>query len=184
MARIKRIIICPDCKQEKKHEARGLCYTCYNRIKIDLPTRPKVNCVVCNELKPHNARQMCKNCYTVALNRKRYAEGKINRISVKCNSCGEIKPHKAHGCCDNCYAAIRQRKTYHENDEIKRKKLLKCRDYRKLKQISNYGKCNKCGEEGRRHIHHLSYEENKLDVEFLCKKCHMEKHRKHTYNWW
>lgn len=42
-------------------------------------------------------------------------------------------------------------------------------------RLTNPGKCSKCGKEGYSEAHHEDYSK-KLDVVWVCKKCHMEIH--------
>jgi len=52
------IIRCPNCKEEKEHHAKGLCYQCYRKQwkgRI-------VKCKNCGEMKRHHAKGYCDYC--------------------------------------------------------------------------------------------------------------------------
>ncbi len=79
----RRIIVCPECKKESEHHAKGVCYNCYRRLKWE---RKLVECKNCHKQKPHQAFGLCSNChmklhhYDIV---KRYNTRKYHNISLE-----------------------------------------------------------------------------------------------------
>lgn len=75
----RRIITCAVCGQERPHEAKGLCRSCY--IKRHTPQKT-VLCPRCDQERPHYAKGMCKSCFCTAFNQEhaeRHAEHERTR---------------------------------------------------------------------------------------------------------
>ena len=54
-----KMAICKECGKERRHEAKGLCATCYRR-----QCKPKIIvCKVCGKKSPHQAKDLCMVCY-------------------------------------------------------------------------------------------------------------------------
>lgn len=104
-----RTIICLKCKQEKDHDSRGLCHTCYSRMRLnnrleEFPKlgKPKRKTAHCNDCGKHSlieAKGLCRNCYA----RRNYHKNKSKKKRVVCAFCGEKKAHQAKGLCRACY---------------------------------------------------------------------------------
>jgi len=174
MARQKNIIKCPQCGETRRHEARGLCKTCYNRIKETLPTRPKVKCLECGEIKPHKARQRCRQCYTNWLRRKHYREGRpTSKVMVNCKCCEEYKNHKSKGLCQKCYDKLKHYKKYHTSKEYREKQKIRKND--RLRISKENKKCIKCGTMDNLELHHNNYGETRT-IKIMCRDCHKRFH--------
>lgn len=136
MTRPRRTITCARCGQERLHQARGLCSTCYEysrehgaldeystvgrgpKVKRDAPSRRLTVCISCGEYRPHAGRGLCTRCYWVARRTgtlDQWAEvgrgakpGQGPRPQlIVCAECGEHRPHQARGLCSTCYEAAR-----------------------------------------------------------------------------
>jgi hypothetical protein len=74
---------CLNCKQEKEHHAKGLCYTCYKKLKY----RPKIEkCKRCKRKMPIHAKGLCAGCYNYTFHadkNKAYSQRKTSGIDVK-----------------------------------------------------------------------------------------------------
>ncbi len=57
------LIKCKNCGEEKKHRAKGLCVSCYQKNRIGI-------CIKCGREAPIQAKQMCSTCYGKAFSRK------------------------------------------------------------------------------------------------------------------
>ena len=56
------IKICKNCNQEKEHQAKGLCYSCYKKISW----KPKLKiCKRCKRERPLHAKGLCNGCYNI-----------------------------------------------------------------------------------------------------------------------
>lgn len=140
MTRPRRTITCARCGQERLHQARGLCSTCYEynrehgalceystvgrgpKPKEDAPSRRLTVCVSCGEFRPHAGRGLCNRCYPAARRAgtlDQWAEvgrgakpGQGPRPQlIVCAECGESRPHQARGLCSRCYEAARKAMT-------------------------------------------------------------------------
>lgn len=70
-----RMIICKECGKERRHEAKGLCPTCYRR-----QCKPKIIvCESCGKRAPHMAKGLCKACY----NHQYYKENRKEVLEQK-----------------------------------------------------------------------------------------------------
>lgn len=136
MTRPRRTITCARCGQERLHQARGLCSTCYEysrehgalgeysavgrgpKPKEDAPSRRLTVCVSCGEFRPHAGRGLCTRCYWAARRTgtlDQWAEvgrgakpGQGPRPQlIVCAECGESRPHQARGLCSRCYEQAR-----------------------------------------------------------------------------
>ncbi len=74
---------CSNCKQEKEHHAKGLCYACYKKLKY----KPKVEkCKRCKRKMPVHAKGLCPGCYNYVFHadkNKAYSQRKTSGIDVK-----------------------------------------------------------------------------------------------------
>ena len=63
--RVRRIIICKECKQKKPHVAFGLCRSCYGKLHYKTHKRPSniITCKICKKEKEHVAHGLCRKCY-------------------------------------------------------------------------------------------------------------------------
>lgn len=136
MTRPRRTITCARCGQERLHQARGLCSTCYEysrehgtldeysavgrgpKAQQEAPSRRLTVCVSCGECRPHAGRGLCNRCYPAARRAgtlDQWAEvgrgakpGQGPRPQlIVCAECGEQRPHQARGLCSRCYEASR-----------------------------------------------------------------------------
>lgn len=136
MSKTRRTITCARCGQERLHQARGLCSTCYEHCrehgaldeystvgrgpkpKEDAPSRRLTVCVSCGEFRPHAGRGLCTRCYWAARRTgtlDQWAEvgrgakpGQGPRPQlIVCAQCGESRPHQARGLCSRCYEQAR-----------------------------------------------------------------------------
>lgn len=53
-------MICPKCKKEEEHHAKGLCYNCYRKFAWE---RKKFVCKRCKRKIPLHAKGLCQGCY-------------------------------------------------------------------------------------------------------------------------
>jgi ribosomal protein S27AE len=103
--------------------------------------------------------------------------------------------------CDNARARVLWRAKYHGDHEYRARRLLYIRDYQRKREtwrtkdkakanarfalnravksgrITKPSECSRCGVTGNIQGHHHDYSK-RLDVEWLCSKCHAEEHRK------
>ena len=74
---------CDNCKQEKEHHAKGLCYSCYKKLYF----KPKILiCKRCKRKLPLHARGLCAGCYNYTFHQdknKAYQQRKRNKIDIK-----------------------------------------------------------------------------------------------------
>ena len=74
---------CLNCKSEKEHHAKGLCYTCYKKLKY----KPKIKtCRRCKRKLAIHAKGLCAGCYntTFHLDKSRAYNQRIrNNIDLK-----------------------------------------------------------------------------------------------------
>lgn len=74
--------ICSSCSKEKEHHAKGLCYTCYKKLKW----KPKISkCHRCQKPRAIHAKSLCASCYnyTFHLDKARaYNQRKKNKITL------------------------------------------------------------------------------------------------------
>ena len=77
--RVRKIIICKECKQKKPHVAFGLCRSCYGKLHHKTYIKPsnKIICKICKEEKQLGAHGLCTNCY------KRLWKGYITKEGIK-----------------------------------------------------------------------------------------------------
>lgn len=87
---------CLNCKKEKEHHAKGLCYTCYKKLKWS----PKIQtCKRCKRKLALHAKGLCPSCYNYLFHpdsTKAYNQRKRNnvdlktfrRVTEKCVICG------------------------------------------------------------------------------------------------
>jgi hypothetical protein len=80
----KRVIKeCDNCKQEKEHHAKGLCYSCYKKLRF----KPKIlTCKRCKRKLPIHAKALCASCYNYVFHQdknKAYQQRKKNKIDIK-----------------------------------------------------------------------------------------------------
>lgn len=77
------IKICINCKLEKEHHAKGLCYSCYKKLNWN----PKIKtCHRCKRKIAIHAKGLCASCYnlTFHLDKSRaYNQRKRNNIDIK-----------------------------------------------------------------------------------------------------
>ncbi|MEV8166191.1 hypothetical protein AB0O80_10440 [Rothia kristinae] len=136
MTRPRRTITCARCGQERLHQARGLCSTCYEysrehgaldeystvgrgpKVKQDAPSRRLTVCISCGEYRPHAGRGLCTRCYWAARRTgtldqweevgrgAKPGQGPRPQLIV-CAECWEHRPHQARGLCSRCYEAAR-----------------------------------------------------------------------------
>lgn len=85
MTRPRRTITCVRCGQERLHQARGLCSTCYEYSR------------------EHGT---LDEYSTVGRGPKTQQKAPSRRLTV-CVSCGEYREHSAWGLCSRCYKAAR-----------------------------------------------------------------------------
>lgn len=90
------IKICENCREEKEHHAKGLCYSCYKKINWV----PKLhNCKRCKRELPIHAKGLCASCYNFLFHsdtNKAYRQRKLygidlktyKKITQKCAICG------------------------------------------------------------------------------------------------
>ena len=90
---------CVNCKQEKEHHAKGLCYACYKKLKWN-PKQAK--CKRCKRVTVIHAKGLCASCYNYIFHseaNKLYARRKKSNIDLKtfkkvtkeCEICGFTK---------------------------------------------------------------------------------------------
>ena len=74
---------CTNCKTKKEHHAKGLCYTCYKKIKW----APKIlKCKRCQKERAIHAKNLCASCYNYVfqLDKNRaYNHRKSNNVDLK-----------------------------------------------------------------------------------------------------
>ena len=105
----RRIIICPNCRRQLEHHAKGYCYTCYKKLAW---TAKKIICKRCKRLIKHQAKGLCPGCYnttfhldrTKAQNYEKYHNISIDlykKITQKCAVCGFDKVVSLHHLDEN-----------------------------------------------------------------------------------
>ncbi|MFA5061193.1 MAG: HNH endonuclease signature motif containing protein [Candidatus Pacearchaeota archaeon] len=74
---------CINCQQEKEHHAKGLCYTCYKKLKYT----PKIQiCKRCKRKMPIHAKGLCAGCYNSVFQvekNKAYIHRKAHNVDLK-----------------------------------------------------------------------------------------------------
>jgi len=147
-----RIITCLNCGCKKKHDARGLCHTCYAKIKRNnqlqkFPKigKPKVLPATCEECGKHlvlEAKGLCRNCYA----RRNYHKNKGNKRIVICSFCGKESMHESKGMCKACYTrAWRNGGVPVKKGERRKKKRQDiCIECGELKEIQARNRCKRC----------------------------------------
>jgi len=74
---------CVNCKSEKEHHAKGLCYSCYKALKW----QPKILiCKRCKRKMPIHAKNLCAGCYNSTFHtdkNKAYAQRRKNNVDIK-----------------------------------------------------------------------------------------------------
>ncbi len=77
------IKVCLNCKSEKEHHAKGLCYTCYKKLNW----KPKIKtCKRCKRKLTIHAKGLCAGCYNLIfhLDKSRaYNQRRRNNIDLK-----------------------------------------------------------------------------------------------------
>ena len=72
-----------NCKEEKEHHAKGLCYACYKKLKW----QPKFSiCKRCQQKRNIHAKNLCVSCYNQLFHlekNKEYNQRKTNNIDLK-----------------------------------------------------------------------------------------------------
>jgi len=98
------IIKCNSCGKETFNHSKGLCITCYKKLKW----KPKtIICKRCNQEKPHHAKGYCKNCSNILFhydlikkhNYRKWHNIELdyyNKITQKCLLCGFDKAVDLH----------------------------------------------------------------------------------------
>jgi len=74
---------CVNCAQEKEHHAKGLCYTCYKKIKWEPKT---ATCKRCKRKMNLHAKGLCAGCYNYLFHldkNKAYNQRKANNVDLK-----------------------------------------------------------------------------------------------------
>lgn len=73
---------CDNCKQEKEHHAKGLCYSCYKKLYF----KPKIlTCKRCKRKLPLHAKNLCAGCYNSVFHldkNKAYQQRKRNKVDL------------------------------------------------------------------------------------------------------
>jgi len=74
---------CQNCKQEKEHHAKGLCYACYKKVNW----KPQVKiCKRCKRKMSIHAKGLCAGCYNYVFHtdkNKAYHHRKSNNVDLK-----------------------------------------------------------------------------------------------------
>lgn len=74
---------CINCKSEKEHHAKGLCYQCYKKLKW----QPKIKtCKRCKRKMAIHAKGLCAGCYNYVFHldkNKAYNQRKQNKVDLK-----------------------------------------------------------------------------------------------------
>jgi hypothetical protein len=74
--------ICENCKNEKIHHARGLCYPCYKKLHF----KPKVKtCKRCKRKMSLHAKGLCPGCYNYVFHldkNRAYRQRKTNNLDL------------------------------------------------------------------------------------------------------
>jgi hypothetical protein len=74
---------CVVCNNEKEHHAKGLCYTCYKKLKW----KPKIQiCKRCKRKIPIHAKNLCAGCYNYTFHlekNKAYNHRKSSNVDLK-----------------------------------------------------------------------------------------------------
>lgn len=74
---------CVNCKTQKEHHAKGLCYMCYKKLKW----QPKlVSCKRCRRKLPLHAKKLCASCYNSLFHSdksRQHYHRKSNNIDLK-----------------------------------------------------------------------------------------------------
>ena len=77
------IKICLNCKSEKEHHAKGLCYTCYKKLNW----KPKIKtCHRCKRKLAIHAKGLCAGCYNLTFHlekSKAYNQRKRNNVNLQ-----------------------------------------------------------------------------------------------------
>ena len=112
---------CTNCKSKKEHHAKGLCYTCYKKLKW----QPKIQtCKRCKRKMAIHAKGLCAGCYNYIFHldkNKAYSQRKQNNVDLKtyrkttkeCVICGlkfdpaslsitELSDYKVSYMCTKC----------------------------------------------------------------------------------
>lgn len=96
-----------------------------------------------------------------------------------CHKCYGINSRRSHKWCNDCHNAYMRewRKTHPLTKEQRRKGNARAyaNEYKRRGKIQKET-CRKCGSEESQ-MHHPDYDEPLL-VEWYCRKCHMELHRR------
>lgn len=75
--------ICINCRLEKEHHAKGLCYTCYKKTNW----QPKLSyCKRCKKERQIHAKELCGSCYTSAFHldkNRAYYHRKKSGLDIK-----------------------------------------------------------------------------------------------------
>jgi hypothetical protein len=75
--------ICTNCHEEKEHHAKGLCYSCYKKLKW----QPKLGkCKRCKREMAIHAKGLCAGCYNYVFHlesNKAYHQRKQNKVDLK-----------------------------------------------------------------------------------------------------
>ncbi|MBU3923892.1 MAG: HNH endonuclease [Nanoarchaeota archaeon] len=74
---------CINCKSEKEHHAKGLCYQCYKKLKW---TPKLAKCKRCQQTRQIHAKALCPGCYNYIFHmdkNKAYSQRKRNNIDLK-----------------------------------------------------------------------------------------------------
>ena len=103
------MIICPNCKKEKEHHAKGYCFNCYRKISW----KPKIiTCKRCGREMFHHSNGLCPGCYNFVFQldrskawnqKKRYNIDMptYKKITEKCVVCGFDKVIDIHHLDEN-----------------------------------------------------------------------------------
>ena len=74
---------CQNCKKEKEHHAKGLCYICYKKVNW----RPQIKtCKRCKRKMSIHAKSLCAGCYNYVFHtdkNKAYHHRKANNVDLK-----------------------------------------------------------------------------------------------------
>ena len=74
---------CVNCKSEKEHHAKGLCYNCYKKLNW----KPKIQtCKRCKRKMALHAKGLCAGCYNYIFHldkNKAYNQRKSNNVDLK-----------------------------------------------------------------------------------------------------
>ena len=74
---------CQNCKEEKEHHAKGLCYSCYKKVNW----KPKIKtCKRCKRKIAIHAKNLCAGCYNCVFHSDKtraYNQRKSNNVDLK-----------------------------------------------------------------------------------------------------